>query len=336
MGTMKKFYLKIWLLAFIMVFATMPAVADRNQSVTNNDEAALQAKCNQNNADACLELGDLQIAIDAEAAKALYEKAYPVYEKKCENEADERACVICMGMFEMYKIGDGRKILQYAQERCTDKKFSGCYLLGKFYLSGDVVDQNIVEAYDLFEKSCNDGVLGLACSVVGLRYLNKACSLDNAKACLYIGKMDEITDHKSSAYKYLQRACELGEEKACSEDHKQSKSTVSTQNTLKENSRCSYLNLNSLHDLNPVSLKAESKRARGLCDKFHDGYCCLKAAQAYTLAACSEDRLCIYAGMMWEIENQQELALKNFSIACKEGIKGACDRLDNLKINQIK
>ena len=152
---MKKFYLKIWLLALVATFAAIPAAAAESL------DYLLKTK----------EEKDLAISCDSGNGKySACTKLVEILSKKCDGGDYESCGSLGIALFDSNRYEDSASAYKKA---CEAGVVTYCYMLGvtEMYYGGDI---NLVIKY-----------LGKACKRIDSVYKNEACKInEELEKCL--------------------------------------------------------------------------------------------------------------------------------------------------------
>ncbi|MDA3078137.1 sel1 repeat family protein [Campylobacter sp. JMF_06 NA1] len=185
-------------ICFLFVFFGIFAFANEYQKILKE----LDIKCNNNEAIACHQLGNLYFYSRGEnknpqKAKMYYKKAQNINQKLCEKN-DYMACYnLAMILIDEKTEPNFQKAKEYIDKTCEFKDGLGvCYCgLGVLYGGGKGVEKNMSLANSYFEKSCDLNFF-VACKYLGDYYRDKEQNLEIAK-------------------KYYKKSCDLGFESSC-------------------------------------------------------------------------------------------------------------------------
>lgn len=164
-----------------------------------------------------------------------YNKAVELFEKAC-NNGNFQGCLQLANIYNKGEVMEKNtekaeffynETLKYSNSQCENNNKEACSVLAKLYEKGLGVQQDL-EVSDKYQiKACSLGAYGNCYYIARikadnmdefLRYMDKACSLDFADACLSIGNtyllgfnenMAKINKDINKGLSYIAKACQL-------------------------------------------------------------------------------------------------------------------------------
>jgi len=189
--------------------------------------------CEKGYGDGCSYQGEIY------AKKEAFAKAVPLYRLGCEKK-DGWACDQLGDYYERDDRGvakDLSKAMEFHLKGCELKEEWGCISAGDLYRDGEGVARDVDRAIELYQKGCNMGS-GAACyrlarrhmygdndpasfqgnalnATEAIKYLMKACELDEADACGDLGFVLYTNNLVEQAVPVLEKACEKNSAAGC-------------------------------------------------------------------------------------------------------------------------
>ncbi|MDR0468063.1 MAG: sel1 repeat family protein [Campylobacteraceae bacterium] len=150
------------------------------------------------------------------------------------NEENATACHEDALVFLNQKPINYKKATELLAAACDSKHSLSCLKLGTMYEGHQGVKQDLIEAYVLYDRACEDDLFE-ACSNLArlnkkgfdikpdlsktLYFYKKACEGDDAKGCTNLGfmyyKAEGVKKNLSLAEKYFVKGCELDNYTGC-------------------------------------------------------------------------------------------------------------------------
>jgi TPR repeat protein len=194
--------------------------------------AEVQKKCDSGEVGQCEILGLLYFSGVTGASEPA--RAAKIYGELCKLP-EAKGCSF-LAFFLDNGLGvteDKVRAVELYDRACKHDHFDSCISLGLKHLNGEGVEKDKSRALTLFEAACNAGV-GKGCAMVAAAYvvdtgadyakvrtmMTRACELDFAEGCLFLGGMylGGLGGPKDNmrGVAFFEKACELGDPKPAS------------------------------------------------------------------------------------------------------------------------
>jgi hypothetical protein len=138
------------------------------ESVAYQDAESLRRSCEDGNAVACSNLGNMYYG--GEGVTRDLARAASLYQQACDGGSEEG----CSNLGVLYENGEGvpqdfARAASLYQQACDGGSGEGCSNLGLSYENGEGVPQDFARAASLYQQAC-DGGSALGCFNLGLSY----------------------------------------------------------------------------------------------------------------------------------------------------------------------
>ena len=242
---------------------------------------------------------------------------------------------VCLHLWDS---GEYQKAVSTCENACSKNDSCGCLGLGNLYLMGDGVKQDYIKAKTYFEKACNLSDYG--CSGLGdlysrddetimpdyskaKNYYERACKHKNGAGCYGLGALyyqgHGVKQNYIKVKTYFEKACDLGYNSACLEDY----SEIATPETERQkrdyekacndNDGRGCSNLGKLYAAGDGVERDESKAKiyyEKACNKLNNGDGCFRLGMLYNYGD--------------TVEHDNKKALTYYEKACSLNNGGGC------------